>query len=153
MPPDRSKGSLDPIQWLSMREVPNPTKREKRRTLLKALWKAQGKHCPTCGVMMLPVHWLHPRRGWSIEHVYPQGRYRHYATPGNRLVTHIECNNTKADREPTGCEVITLLAANARLGIELTEKPLILTDVVVGSTALSLAFQRAMGIDTTVKLD
>jgi hypothetical protein len=129
-----------------MEEKVNQTKRERRLAMMKALWKAQGKHCAVCGVYMVPVHYLHPKRGWSIEHVWPQARYA-YEHQGNRLISHIECNNEKSDRDPTGCEVITLLAANAILGFELIERPQVTSsEPVHGPTALSLAFQRAMGM-------
>jgi hypothetical protein len=123
------------------------TKRERRRDLLMGLWRAQGKVCAVCGVGMIPVHYLHPKRGWSIEHVYPQGRY-HFYNEGNRLLSHLECNHRKGERDPTGCEVLLLYATNAVMGTKLREKPLLL-DVIYEPkrpTALTLAFQRAMGV-------
>jgi hypothetical protein len=128
--------------------LPKPSKRERRRSLLMGLWRAQGKKCAVCGVGMLPVHYLHQKRGWSIEHVYPQGRY-HFYNEGNRLLSHIECNNGKGERDPTGCEVLLLHSANAVMGIELREKPLLLQVIYEPKrpTSLTLAFQRAMGIN------
>ena len=70
---------------------------------------------------MLPVSRYHPTRGWTIEHVYPR-RLKRYWHEGNKLVTHVCCNNDKGGRMPTGCEIVMLHAVNAQLGLELTER-------------------------------
>lgn len=110
---------------------------------ISAIWKAQGKACAICGIGMIPVHQNHPTRGWTIEHVYNHASKRYFAD-GNKLITHAECNNRKGDREPTGCEVIQLHAANARIGLELTPRDLNYSDPLNGPSALAVALEMAM---------
>lgn len=109
----------------------------------RQLWRAQGKCCPICGVLMLPVHARHPTRGWSVEHVWPRSRYRHHE--GNLLISHVECNNAKGDRDPTGCELIILALANARLGMEPLDHRSIVryADQISAPSALALALAQA----------
>ena len=107
------------------------------------LWSAQGKCCAVCGVKMLPVHKAHPRRGWTLEHVWPRSRYS-YHNEGNLLVTHVECNQGKGDRDPTGCEIILLAATNAALGHELTKRQLSYADHIYGPSALAVALEQAL---------
>lgn len=115
-----------------------------RRTLdIDIIWEAQGKCCAVCGESMVPAHRHDPQRGWTIEHVYNRASRRYHAD-GNRLISHAECNRQKADREPTGCEVIQLHAANAKLGLELTPMLHSYRDEVQGPSALAYAFQMAM---------
>lgn len=109
---------------------------------IDALWEAQGKCCAVCGGKMYPGAKFHPTRGWTVEHVYHHASRRYYAD-GNKLVSHAACNNLKGDREPTGCEVILLHAANAKLGYELTLRELSYRDSVSGPSALALALQQA----------
>ena len=54
----------------------------------------------------------------SFEHVIP----RSLGGPnvGGRLVAHRVCNSRKGSSLPTGCELVWLLAVNARLGLEPT---------------------------------
>jgi hypothetical protein len=113
------------------------------RELPLTLWRAQGKRCAVCGCEMTPSHMAHPTRGWTIEHVYPRGRYFLYGE-GNQLISHAECNNQKADRDPTGCEVILLHAVNAQLGLEIVEKPRCYVDPLDAPSALAVALQEAM---------
>lgn len=37
---------------------------------------------------------------------------------GNLLAMHGRCNNLKGNRPPNGCELVWLLAVNARLGVQ-----------------------------------
>lgn len=76
------------------------------RVLLRRL---QGKICPICGEHM------EGQSVTTIDHVIPKSR----GGPdrlGNFLCTHKPCNARKADRMPTGCELVWLLAVNNRLG-------------------------------------
>lgn len=114
-----------------------------QRSLLLVLWEAQGKCCAVCGERMVPKTIRHPTHGWTIEHVYPRSRYFLYSE-GNQLVSHYECNQWKADRDPTGCEVVLLHAVNAQLSLEIVEKPRSYVDPYVGPSALAVAFQNAM---------
>jgi hypothetical protein len=91
-----------------------------------------------------------PLLGWSVDHVWPR-RFR-FGLIGNQLIAHQLCNNRKGDREPTACEIIWLHAVNAQLGHALKllphpePRPIIhYRDQPTGPSALSLAFQRAMG--------
>lgn len=107
------------------------------------IWEAQGKHCSVCGEHMHPIAGSHPTRGWTIDHVYNRAS-RRYLADGNKLVCHRGCNQRKADREPTGCELILLHMVNARLGFELVERPYGYTDTVIAPTALAVALERAL---------
>jgi 5-methylcytosine-specific restriction endonuclease McrA len=83
---------------------------EKRRMLL---WKLQDLRCAGCGERAHP----HIRRGphrLTVDEVIPRARggRREY---GNQLVMHQHCNFSKADRMPTGCELVWLEMVNARL--------------------------------------
>lgn len=113
------------------------------RSVRTAIWEAQGKLCAVCGQKMVPKTMYHPRRGWTIEHVYNHASRRYYAE-GNRLISHAECNNRKGDREPTGCEIILLHAVNARLGVELTQRILTYSDGLRRPSALALALSEVM---------
>lgn len=112
-----------------------------RESLIDAILRAQGGHCPGCGDRMYPVTRRHCTRGWTFEHVWPL-RYR-YHHRGNLLVSHSLCNNRKADRDPTGCEVLLLAAVNAQLGFELRPRQLHFTDPTTAPSALALALARA----------
>jgi 5-methylcytosine-specific restriction endonuclease McrA len=77
---------------------------------------AQRRVCPVCGNRLRiksdfsdARHPLFP----TVDHVWPKSMgYKH---SGNLLVTHRRCNEGKADRLPTGCELVWLAAVNARL--------------------------------------
>lgn len=77
----------------------------------RVLWRCQKQICGLCGT---PI-----RRAWqvSIEHVVPRclGGALGF---GNVIGAHGECNRRKGGRMPTGCELIWLLAVNARLGVQ-----------------------------------
>lgn len=107
------------------------------------LWKAQGKCCAICGARMVPAHYQHSTRGWTIEHVWPRSRYS-FHNEGNLLVSHAECNNEKGDRDPTGCEIVLLASVNATLGVELTKRQLCYADHVYGPSALAVALEKAL---------
>lgn len=113
------------------------------RPLLLALWEAQGKCCAVCGMKMTPSHMTHPTRGWTIEHVYPRGRYFLYSD-GNQLISHAECNNRKGDRDPTACEILLLHAVNAKLELEIVEKQRCYIDPLTGPSVLATALQNAL---------
>jgi hypothetical protein len=106
------------------------------------IWKAQGKICAVCGLDMVPSDFTHPRQGWTIEHCWPRRRYR-FEHRGNLLVSHAACNNLKADRDPTGCELVMLEIVNARLGWELEEIMNEYADEMAGPGALALALLAA----------
>lgn len=76
--------------------------------------RAQWHICPICGED-LPLN-LTLRPDWrpSFDHVWPLvtgGR----DGLGNIVVVHQHCNSTKAGRRPTGCELVWLMAVNARV--------------------------------------
>jgi hypothetical protein len=76
----------------------------------RVLWRLQGGLCAICGQ---PIG--SPRQA-SVDHVIAEtlGGVSHL---GNFVVTHGRCNRAKSNRLPTGCELIWLLAVNARLGV------------------------------------
>lgn len=55
----------------------------------------------------------------SLDHVIPRDLGGRDAW-GNYLLAHGECNGAKSNDAPTGCEMVWLLAVNARLGVEPT---------------------------------
>ena len=71
------------------------------------LYEAQGGVCAICGQKM-------GRSKVTIEHVTPRKAGGH--RPGNIVAAHAKCNNRKAARPPTGCELIWLAAVNKKLG-------------------------------------
>jgi 5-methylcytosine-specific restriction endonuclease McrA len=73
------------------------------------LLPAQDGLCPTCGK---PVHYLDE----TLDHVLAL-RLGGADRLGNVLVSHFDCNHDKGHRLPTGCELIWLLAVNARIGV------------------------------------
>jgi len=83
----------------------------RKRQFRLALRRAQFGRCAICGGNM--------KRGkvHSIDHVVPQSRGGRDV--GNLVLAHRPCNEAKANREPTGCELIWLAAVNARLEIAL----------------------------------
>lgn len=80
------------------------------RSVRRKLWIAQEGYCGICG---LPME-LMPR---SVDHVVPKARGGADRV-GNAVLAHFPCNFEKADRLPTGCELIWLLAVNNRIGVE-----------------------------------
>jgi 5-methylcytosine-specific restriction endonuclease McrA len=67
--------------------------------------------CPICGK---------PLRGGgktNLDHTIPRSAGGEDRL-GNIMVVHIRCNDAKADRMPTGCELVWLLGVNARLGVQ-----------------------------------
>lgn len=92
---------------------------DKRDRLRRVLWSTQGGVCGLCGVTMLPFKSCDSLDGdgATIDHVIPRSK----GGPdrlGNMLVAHARCNSDKDVRVPTGCELVWLLAVNARLGVE-----------------------------------
>jgi 5-methylcytosine-specific restriction endonuclease McrA len=75
------------------------------------LWRVQHRTCALCG------HPLRSPFSVTIEHVVPRSRGGLWGF-GNVVGAHVTCNHRKADRMPTGCELIWLLAVNARLGVQ-----------------------------------
>jgi hypothetical protein len=108
------------------------------------LWKAQRGLCSICTKPLERGLRFHDFTGWSLDHVFPRSRYKRLGNRGNVLLAHRHCNTVKADREPTGCEILLLHAVNAQLGHQLVEDcehgwqdiPF------VGPTAIELAWQR-----------
>lgn len=77
-----------------------------RQRILSAM---QGHICAICGRPML--------KGCTVDHVIPKARGGADRI-GNIVAAHLACNREKAARMPTGCELIFLLAVNARLGVK-----------------------------------
>lgn len=82
-----------------------------RFRIRRVLYRAQGGICTLCGTAMPPVHQT------NIDHTISRPLDGADAL-GNLTCTHRLCNSLKADRPPTGCELIWLLAVNCRLGIK-----------------------------------
>ncbi len=97
--------------------------------VIAALWTVQGGVCSICGREVAPVY--RPGRGSaaSRDHTFPRFREQTAGRPrppalgrwGGHLripitMAHAKCNSRKGARWPTGCEMIWLLAVNARLG-------------------------------------
>lgn len=72
----------------------------------------QGGHCAICGGEMAGEGVK-----WSLDHVVPRS-LGGFDGIGNYVLTHGECNGLKSNRIPTGCELVWLLAINARLGAQ-----------------------------------
>lgn len=91
-----------------------------RRDLLDRLIQAQGNLCSGCGKPMgnrAAPKWIKPYDRPSRDHTFPRsagGLNR----LGNFTAMHSLCNSMKGDDMPTGCELIWLMAVNARLGVE-----------------------------------
>lgn len=117
-----------------------------RKERMMRIWSAQGEHCSVCGEPLDPAFWHY--RGdlkWTFEHVYPRRRYR--CLLGNVLIAHQICNTGKDQRDPTGCEIILLMAANAKLGRTLAYRddamaPIRLAIEQPRPTAIELAWRR-----------
>ena len=92
---------------------------EHARLLRRVVWRHQGRICPAC---CEPIRQEYRRSGNSgdaptTDHVIPRSAGGSY-WQGNVLCYHRRCNEAKADRMPTGCELIWLLAVNARMGVK-----------------------------------
>lgn len=85
--------------------------REAVRRLHRVLWRVQHRICALCGQ---PIRHA---RDVSTEHVVPRSAGGFWGL-GNIVGAHQPCNVRKGDRLPTGCELIWLLAVNARLGVQ-----------------------------------
>lgn len=118
--------------------------------LVMPIWEAQRRHCPICGWPLELAQMREPLVGWSIDHVWPR-RFR-FRDHGNMLIAHLACNNGKAARLPTGCELLMLVAVNAQLGWKLTIKPprrpdpaslIRWSDQISAPSALAIALSRA----------
>lgn len=94
---------------------------QNRLEYVDLLLGAQGWVCPLCGGFLihdegvLAKHEIMLRT--SIDHVIPHSMGGS-SQLGNLMLVHRGCNYLKADRAPTGCELIHLLAINCRLGVE-----------------------------------
>lgn len=77
--------------------------------VLRVLWRAQGGLCAGCGGAL-------SRYDRSLDHVVPRSRSGADAL-GNVVLMHGRCNSRKGARMPTGCELVWLMAVNARLGV------------------------------------
>lgn len=115
-----------------------------RMIIENRLWKAQDGRCAICGLHLLRDERFRDDTGWNLDHVYPRSRYGRLGNRGNLLLTHVACNTAKADRDPTGCEIILLHAMNARLGHELQSHDRSYFDGVIAPSALALALQEAL---------
>jgi 5-methylcytosine-specific restriction endonuclease McrA len=76
-----------------------------------ALWDAQEGICGLCGKVMDG-----PGERMSLDHVIPRFDGGMDGL-GNYLLCHGECNGQKSNDVPTGCEMVALMAVNARLKI------------------------------------
>ena len=99
--------------WTAKRRI----EKANRDKLIRRIVDCQLGICPACDGLLKfhrDLDISHPLRP-SIDHVFP--RSKGGGNYGNFLVMHGECNHAKADRLPTGCEMIWLAAVNARLGV------------------------------------
>lgn len=76
------------------------------------LYAAQEGRCGLCGEEMAG-HAV----AFSLDHVIPRA-LDGIDGFGNLLLCHGECNGRKTNDAPTGCEMVWLLAVNARLGAQ-----------------------------------
>lgn len=82
----------------------------KSRLLRESLCNAQEGICAFCGKPM-----GHDASCHSLDHVIPVALGGDNGV-GNYVLCHSECNRRKANDVPTGCEMVWLLAVNARIG-------------------------------------
>jgi len=82
------------------------------------LHRAQGGLCAICGERIEIQFYARVDRRMtaSTEHVIPLS-LKGPPGLGNLVCAHRGCNEDKGDRPPTGCELIWLLAVNARMGV------------------------------------
>lgn len=95
------------------RHVSNSTPRQPRdmtetAALRKTLSNAQSGLCAICGELL--------GSDVSIDHVIPHSMLGGHGD-GNFVAVHGVCNGDKSNDVPTGCEMVWLLAVNARLGL------------------------------------
>lgn len=79
------------------------------------LYTAQRGRCPICG-RQLPAKVGSGKI--TFDHVHPKSRIASHEAQiheGNLLLAHKACNADKADRKPTGCELLMLFVANRKL--------------------------------------
>lgn len=88
--------------------------------LLQSLIDAQEGVCIGCGCSLSMenphtgrVYFENHRLRPTFDHVVPRARTTRHK--GNLLAAHRQCNGDKADRDPTGCELIWLEVVNARI--------------------------------------
>lgn len=96
--------------------MPSRSKKQRqRRNLIALLRKAQRERCGFCGRRVPPagVYCSRANRP-TIDHVIPRSKGGTRRI-GNILLMHEHCNRQKADRMPTGCELLMLAATNARV--------------------------------------
>lgn len=72
------------------------------------LYRAQNGYCGICGKRLKCLIKV------TLDHVKPLSRGGGRGER-NLIAAHRHCNEGKADRPPTGCEVIWLEAVNSRL--------------------------------------
>lgn len=75
----------------------------------RLLAREQDYRCAICGTPMKDGD-------RNIDHVWPQA-LGGYGGLGNLVTTHYSCNDFKAARLPTGCEILALVAVCARLDV------------------------------------
>lgn len=95
------------------RNLSSATPREPRdmhemNDLRARLNDAQGGLCAICGEKIVGKI--------SLDHVIPHALLGKHRT-GNYVAAHGECNGDKTNDVPTGCEMVWLLAVNAKLGL------------------------------------
>lgn len=92
-------------------------KARQRREKVAILRQAQRKRCGSCGRRVPPPGTKCSRANRpTLDHVVSRAAGGVNGL-GNLLVMHHRCNALKADRRPTGCELLMLAAANARMGL------------------------------------
>lgn len=96
----------------NQRSVRTEPRKLPSKLVRRVLGRAQGGLCALCADPLEPKPHL-----FTVDHVVPLGR-RGPDAFGNIVAAHKGCNNAKADRMPTGCELIWLLAVNARLDVQ-----------------------------------
>jgi 5-methylcytosine-specific restriction endonuclease McrA len=88
-----------------------------RQALRRAIVAAQEGICAGCCEPVSAETPLNKPLSASLDHVIPR-RHGGHNLVGNLIVMHERCNSeVKGGRMPTGCELIWLLAVNARLGV------------------------------------
>jgi 5-methylcytosine-specific restriction endonuclease McrA len=93
----------------------------RHRGRMMRLWVAQDGRCGLCGEKMPALTTRNKGHRWTVDHVWPR-RYGFFNL-GSTVLAHGPCNTRKGDRDPTGCELVMLAAANARLNLRLEVKP------------------------------
>lgn len=94
-----------------------PERYRKRAVLRRLLHRVQGGVCAVCGEPMRgPLPHLADWYGCTIDRVvcgFLGGEYR----LGNVVGVHRRCNARKGHRPPNGCDLVWMLAVNARLDV------------------------------------